>query len=113
MSTTDNDDEAPSKALEPPGSCAERTNLSLPHGPIGNTPGGRAQRAIMLQLLLTDRNPTWSRAELELEISDIPPHDIQDALRTLTQEGLVRLDGELLSAARAVRHLDRLGMVSI
>ena len=72
-----------------------------------------AERAVILQVLRDDHDERWSRAELEREIYDIPPHDIADALERLRQEGVVHLSGELVWASRCALHLDQLGMVSI
>ncbi len=67
----------------------------------------------MLQVLRVDRDERWDRAELEREIYDIAPLEVSDALERLRREGLVHVEGELVLASRAARHLDDLGMVSI
>lgn len=72
-----------------------------------------AERAIVLQVLRDDHNPRWSRAELELEIFDIAPLTVADALERLSREGVVHLGGEQVWASRCALHLDNLGMVSI
>ncbi len=72
-----------------------------------------AQRAIVLQVLRDDRDERWSRAELEDEIYDIDPEAIDQAIERLCEEDVVRIEGRLVWASRAARHLDELGMVSI
>ncbi len=70
------------------------------------------ERAIILQFLRDDHGDRWSRAELEVEISN-EPLDISDALARLDQDGIVQISGESLSASRAVRRLDELGLIAI
>jgi hypothetical protein len=55
----------------------------------------------------------WSRAELDVEISNVEPLDISDALARLDQDGIVRISGESAWASRAVRRLDELGLIAI
>jgi len=73
----------------------------------------RIERAIILQLLRDDHWDRWSRAELEVEISNVEPLDIRDALARLDQDGIVQISGECVSASRAVRRLDELGLIAI
>ena len=54
-----------------------------------------------------------SRAELDVEISNVEPLDISDALARLDQDGIVQISGESVSASRAVRRLDELGLIAI
>lgn len=68
---------------------------------------------VMLQVLREDHEARWSRAELEREIYDIAPLEISDTLERLRREGLVHVEGELVLAVRAARHLEDLGMFSI
>jgi hypothetical protein len=72
-----------------------------------------AQRAIVLQVLRADHVEPWTRAELESEIYDIEPVEINDALAVLHADGVIAVAGEQVSASRAARRLDALGMVSI
>ena len=72
-----------------------------------------AQRAVILQVLRSDRDERWARAELESEIYDIEPLAISDALDRLCREGVIHLEGETVLASRCALHLDSLGMVSI
>ena len=73
----------------------------------------RVERAIILQFLRDDHGDRWSRAELEVEISNVEPLDISDALARLGQDGIVQISGESVSASRAVRRLDELGLIAI
>jgi hypothetical protein len=73
----------------------------------------RIERAIILQFLRDDHGDRWSRAELEVEISTVEPLDISDALARLDQDGIVQISGESVSASRAVRRLDELGLIAI
>jgi hypothetical protein len=73
----------------------------------------RVERAIILQLLRDDHGDRWSRAELDVEISNVEPLDISDALARLDQEGIVQISGESVSVSLAVRRLDELGLIAI
>jgi hypothetical protein len=73
----------------------------------------RIERAIILQLLRDDHGDRWSRAELEVEISNVEPLDISDALARLDQDSIVQISGESVSAPLAVRRLDELGLIAI
>ncbi len=73
----------------------------------------RVERAIILQFLRDDHGDRWSRAELEAEISNVEPLDISNALARLDQDGIVQVSGECVSASRAVRRLDALGLIAI
>lgn len=75
--------------------------------------GPRIERAIILQFLRDDHGNRWSRAELEVEISNVEPLDISDALARLDQDGIAQISGESVSASRAVRRLDELGLIAI
>ncbi|HEV3071116.1 MAG TPA: hypothetical protein VGY76_06805 [Solirubrobacteraceae bacterium] len=75
--------------------------------------GEVAERAIVLQVLRTDRDERWTRVELEGEIYDIEPLAISEALERLREVGVVHLSGELVWSSRCARHLDALGMISI
>jgi hypothetical protein len=71
------------------------------------------ERAILLQCLRDDHGNCWSRSELEVEISNVEPLDISDALARLGQDGIVQISGESVSASRAVRRLDELRLIAI
>jgi hypothetical protein len=73
----------------------------------------RVERVIILQFLRDDHGDRWSHAELEVEISNVEPLDISDALARLDQDGIVQISGESVSASRAVRRLDELGLIAI
>jgi hypothetical protein len=71
------------------------------------------ERVIILQFLRDDHGDRWSRAELEVEISNVEPLDISDALARLDQDRIVQISGESAWASRAVRRLDELGLIAI
>ena len=73
----------------------------------------RIERAIILQFLRDDHEHHWSRAELEVEISNIEVLDVSDALARLDRDGIVRISGESAWASRAVRRLDELRLIAI
>lgn len=73
----------------------------------------RIERAIILQFLRDDHGDRWSRAELEVEISNVEPLDISDTLARLDQDGIVQISGESIWASRAVRRLDELELIAI
>lgn len=73
----------------------------------------RIERAIILQFLRDDHGDRWSCAELEVEISNVEPLDIRDALARLDQGGIAQISGESVSASRAARRLDELGLIAI
>ncbi len=73
----------------------------------------RIERAIILQFLRDDHGDRWSRAELEVEISNVQPPDISHPLARLDQDGTVHISGESVSASRAVRRVDEHGLIAI
>lgn len=62
-----------------------------------------AQRAVVLQVLSSDRPGGWARKELEPIV----------ALERLVAEGVLVIEGERVRAARAVRYLDTLGLIAV
>jgi hypothetical protein len=73
----------------------------------------RVERAIVLQVLRDDHGHRWSRAELEVEISNVEPLEISDALTRLDGNDIVRFSGESVWASRSIRRLDELGLIAI
>jgi hypothetical protein len=73
----------------------------------------RVERAIILQFLRHDHEHRWSRAELEVEISNVESLDISDALAELDQNGIACISGESVWASHAMRRLDELGLIAI
>ena len=55
----------------------------------------RIERAIILQFLRDDYGDRWSRAELEVEISNVESLDISDAIARLDQDGIVQMQTAL------------------
>lgn len=74
-----------------------------------------AQRAIILQVLRDDHHERWTRAELERQLSDFLPEEVEAAIEDLAAEGVLSIndDDERVSASLCARTLDALGMVSI
>lgn len=72
-----------------------------------------AERASVLQVLRKDKDPRWTRAELQAEAYDIDPSTLRDALHRLERHGILVAYGDAVVASRAALHLDALGMVSI
>lgn len=73
----------------------------------------RVQRAIVLQVLRDDHDHRWSRSELEIEIANVEPLDMSDALASLKDSRIVCVSGESVSASRATERLDELGLIAI
>jgi hypothetical protein len=71
------------------------------------------EKAIVLQLLRDDHDERWSRAELETELVPTGPLAISDALVRLEAEGVLQLIGEAVSASRATKRLDDLGLIAV
>jgi len=73
----------------------------------------RIERAIILLVLDEDHAEVWSRAEIEVAMSDIEPLAISDALACLAAEGVLRLDDEQVRASRCARHIDSLELIYV
>jgi hypothetical protein len=82
--------------------------------PTGPRAGGgpRLDRAIVLQLLRDDCGPEWPRERLLIELGVAMPA-LEDALGRLQDQGVVRLHDDRISASRAARALDELGLIAI
>jgi DNA-binding GntR family transcriptional regulator len=74
--------------------------------------GPRLERAIILQLLRDDREASWSRRELLVELGG-EMTSLRDALIRLRDEGVVSISDEQVSASRAARRLDELGLIGV
>jgi hypothetical protein len=68
------------------------------------------ERAVVLQVLRDDHPGCWTRAEL---VSSIEPRAVQAALTQLEVEGVVILDGEMVTASRSALRLDALGLICV
>ncbi len=74
----------------------------------------RAKRAVVLQVLRDDHPEQWTRAELEREVPDVLPEEIESAVEDLAAEGVVTIgDDEAIRASLCARHLDALGFICI
>lgn len=69
-----------------------------------------AQRAVVLQVLRDDHPERWTGVELERSIE---PEAVRAALALLTVEGVVVVDGEMVTASPCARHLDALGLIGV
>jgi hypothetical protein len=83
--------------------------------PIGRRPTDPriVERTVISELLRHDHEKLWFRGELEREMSDVDPLDIDDALWRLREDGAVCLSGELVCASRCVLHLKALEVISV
>jgi biotin operon repressor len=72
----------------------------------------RLERAIVLQLLRDDHPPSWPLQELTAELGGGEAAVGQAAAR-LQQDGLLALADGQLSASRAARRLDELGLIGV
>lgn len=79
--------------------------------------GTSLERAIVLQLLRDDRERIWSRAQLRAELeadqSELGREAVEEALGRLEGEGVLDMSAEAAWAAKAVRRLDELGLISV
>ncbi|MGH2905111.1 MAG: hypothetical protein ACRDK7_16235 [Solirubrobacteraceae bacterium] len=79
----------------------------------------RIERAIVLLVLDDAHAEVWSRAEIEVALRRRDTRAIgntwaiNDALAHLSDEGVVRLEGEQVRASRCVRHIDSLGLICV
>jgi hypothetical protein len=74
----------------------------------------RAQRAIVLQVLRDDHPERWTRTELERQLPDFLPEEVEAAVEDLAAEGVLSInDDETIRASLCARTLDTLGLVSI
>jgi hypothetical protein len=74
--------------------------------------GPRLERAVVLQLLRDDHAARWSREELLSEL-DGEMALLEEALIRLHGDGVLTLSDEQISASRAARRLDELGLIAI
>jgi hypothetical protein len=72
----------------------------------------RLDRAIILTLLDVENEQGCPRARLAAEFDD-EAQAFEQALERLSSMGVVCIDGEQISASRAVRYMDEIGLISI
>jgi hypothetical protein len=70
------------------------------------------ERAIVLQLLLEDRDRRWSRADLRSEL-DEDASRLDAALQALSGEGVLGFSEQEVWASPAARRLDELELIGI
>jgi hypothetical protein len=68
------------------------------------------ERALVLQMLRDDHPECWTLVEL---VRSIESADVRAALVRLEAEGVVVVDGEMVTASRCARHLDALGLIGV
>jgi hypothetical protein len=71
------------------------------------------QCVLVLQVLRGDHEQSWTRAELERELHDVDPDAITVALTRLSEQGVVRIEGDQIEASPCARHLDALAFICI
>lgn len=59
------------------------------------------QRLLLEHLLRDDHREPWARAQLERELSYIPPLAVNDAIAELAERGLAEVSGEQVRASAA------------
>jgi predicted transcriptional regulator len=74
--------------------------------------GPRLERAVVLQLLRPDHAEEWSAEELADELGD-EMAALEEALGSLNDDGVLTRSKRLVSASRAARRLDELGLIAI
>ncbi len=74
--------------------------------------GARLERAIVLQLLRDDREQGWSSQQLAAELDAQAPA-FERALEDLERDGVLRVEQDVVHAARATYRLDELGLLSV
>lgn len=72
-----------------------------------------AQRAIVLQLLSTDRRERWSLKQLEHMLCGTSATAINDAVVRLGGSGVIVCLDEFIRASRCAQHLDSLGLIAV
>jgi hypothetical protein len=73
-----------------------------------------AKRAVVLQVLRDDHPERWTRAELERQLSDFLPEEVEAAIEDLAAEGVLAVsDDEAVRASLCARTLDSLMLISI
>ena len=70
-------------------------------------------RIILSELLSSDHDRLWFRAELEGAVARVAPVDLRGALGRLKDAGVVCVSGELVCASRCVLHLQGMGVLAI
>ncbi len=73
----------------------------------------KIKRAIVLQVLRDDHPERWTRAELERQLSDLPPEGVEAAIEDLAAEGVLIDDDGTVRASLCARTLDALELVTI
>lgn len=99
------------RALHVAGVSRQDIDALLHGGVTIEHPDTFTERLLVLQIL--DLPRPCSRAELEIELSDIAPLAIGNALEALEAEDVLRIAGEHVWACRSTQHLDDLELIAI
>lgn len=99
------------RAFRAAGVSRRDSDVMLHEGVTVEHPDTFTEHLLVLQIL--DSPEPRSRAELEIELSDIAPLTIGHALEALEAEDVLRIAGEHVWACRSTRHLDDLGFIAI
>ena len=70
-----------------------------------------AQRVVVL--LVLEHTDGLAPSELAVELDDMAPDALADALATLTEEGVIVVDDERVQASRCARRLDVLSLICV
>jgi DNA-binding HxlR family transcriptional regulator len=84
-----------------------------PDGRKTNRDVWMVERAVVLQVLRDDHEERWPRTELAGEVSDFEPAVLEEALRRLGRDGVLRREGDSVWAACAARRLDELELIGV
>lgn len=94
--------------------------MQSPTNQISSEEERRVQRAIVLQLLRSDRDAGWTRAQLAAELADTDPSAVADALAQLRDAGVLHVldgvdgvDDASVRCSRSTLHLDELELIAI
>lgn len=71
-----------------------------------------ADRAVVLQLLRSDRGEQWTREQLKAELPDLHPASIVRALARLEEAEVTHRSGPFHWLRFGPRHLARVGLIS-
>jgi Mn-dependent DtxR family transcriptional regulator len=73
----------------------------------------RIQRTVVLHLLCSEHEESWSKRELESELVAIDPPLVEAALESLKQVGLVRVEDDKVLATEAAKRLETLDLIAL
>jgi hypothetical protein len=71
------------------------------------------ERLLLLALLREEQPEWWSQADLECELPDVMPEDINAAIEDLASQEVVRVENDRITASLSTRHLEALDVICI